>query len=315
MPDAVSRRVARTVAEMRFAASLVACPACGAAAPVQLDFYGDDRQSTLVGRCPGCGSSRSFSYLTDGDPLGREYDRLELGGPEPSQIIGPYQLLAELDRLGPELLDDPSDLAPDAWRTQCNAANRAVVAIQELCKFIPAGADAIAESGLADADRAARATQPERYTRAWLEQQRERLLSRADCFTADAPRIWVLKTGGKLHVSEEIRGLLNQITRRRVPNAVEVEAYLARRGELRGDVRRVRVWDDDRGTHTELEVETTLEEVAEATGRLEPRGAIAVGSAVIAGHAVGVEAATDGQRVTRVRLDLPRPASRPSPTS
>src|SRR5687767_8649656 len=134
------RPTVRSLAEMQFAASLVPCPKCDAPAPAKLDLYGNDNRWMLVGRCPSCNTPRSFDFETDGAPMSLPIpDWHHLGGSEPSRIIRPHQLLAELQRLEPQLHADPRSIPVENWAAQSKINDRAVTAIVELCKFVPAG--------------------------------------------------------------------------------------------------------------------------------------------------------------------------------
>jgi hypothetical protein len=85
---------------MRFAVSLSACPKCGAPGPTKVDFYGDGNLHSYLGPCPGCNEPRNFNFQTDGDPMNLPtFHRHHLGDSEPSTIIEPEQLAAELRRL------------------------------------------------------------------------------------------------------------------------------------------------------------------------------------------------------------------------
>lgn len=244
----------RSLAEMRFAVSLSPCPKCGAPGPTKVDFYGDGNLYSYAGRCPSCNEPRNFDFKTDGDPMDLPtFHRHHLGGAEPSTIIKPEQFAAELRRLEPNLHADPSEIPLASWSEQSAINDRAVTAAIELCKF-PNQSAAIAE--------------------------RDRLIARANRFKADAPRIWMLKTGNKLHVSEEIRGVLNQLTEDRAPTLEQLRTYFGVRGEVlgdtvklppAGDVESMRVREDADALVVELAVRrATVADVEEEIGRTRP---------------------------------------------
>lgn len=197
----------RSLAEMRFAASLVPCPHCGSTRTPKLDLQGGRTSWLLHGRCPSCGETRSVQFATDGDPfadgspLGQKHDWRELGGAEPSRIITPEQFIAELERLRPSTHVDPMTLDVNAWMEASPVVDRAVTTARELVKF-PAH------------DR--------------FRGERDRLNVLAERFAADVPRIWMLRQG-RLTLSEEIRGVLNQATSAHLPTLAAIQSYLERR--------------------------------------------------------------------------------------
>lgn len=203
-PTAPAR--ARSLGEMRFATTLDPCPRCGAPTG-ELDLYGDDDAYVMSGPCPRCATMRSFNFRTYGDPLAGAYTLHELGGRAPSEIISVARFIAELDRVLPHSRPDPTVLAPAEWRASGEAVDRAITCVLELLKFIPDGAAAMPESALG-VDPADRAARPERYSRVWLEAERDRLQSLAQGYTDDAPRIWALEEGGA--PAPAVRGRLNR---------------------------------------------------------------------------------------------------------
>ena len=68
-------------------------------------------------------TARSFSFHTDGYPVGKPYPRLELGGPEPSTVLTPADFETELDRLIPFLRDDPATIDVAQWQKRSQLAN------------------------------------------------------------------------------------------------------------------------------------------------------------------------------------------------
>jgi hypothetical protein len=315
----MSAPTVRSSAEMRFAASLEPCPTCGAAAPSKLDLYGNGPTWSLVSKCPSCHTPRTFSFRSEIDPLKLPSpERLHLGGPEPSRVIHPHQLLAEVARLEPDLHADPSTIPLERWAAQSALNDRAATALVELCKFVVG--DAIPDSSISDLDRAAKEEQPTHYTRQWLEAQRDRVLARADRFKADAPRVWMLRSG-KLHVTEEIRGILNQITTARVPTFEKLLSYFAVRSSMTrdagprdvivtlsdtDDIASIHAVDDSHGMHVGLEVRRgTVKEVESAIGPMRSAGnGVRTTQAQVSGHSIAIEVAHDGDHVRRVTLWL-----------
>lgn len=114
---------ARTRAEMEFAASLEPCPTCGHRGIRSTELTGAGTSWTLTATCPSCGTARSFTYATEGDPT----QAPPLGADElshlPSFLIPAESFQAELQRLLPLSHDDPA------------AHQRALVCANELIKL------------------------------------------------------------------------------------------------------------------------------------------------------------------------------------
>jgi uncharacterized protein YjbI with pentapeptide repeats len=159
----------RSAREMQFAASLVPCPACGLRDQPPLQLSGNRPWQFLTGACPRCRTKRDFRFVVGQTrPLDVSPPGLHLGGPEPSEIIRPFQLVDELDRIAPSLVWEPESLGVAAWRAQGPILGRAITCLLELGKFVPAGSDRIPDSVLDDEGRRDRAARPERYRRDWL---------------------------------------------------------------------------------------------------------------------------------------------------
>jgi hypothetical protein len=140
---------ARTLAEMRFAASIRPCAACGKPAlSAAFDLYGAKERYSLVGKCPQCKASSTFAFATEGDPNTAECPEGELGGKRPSAIITPAELFGELTRV--------SSLPAER--------ERALTCIRELAKFPPGALSVLA------------APNGERVTADWLVEARNRVL-------------------------------------------------------------------------------------------------------------------------------------------
>ncbi len=232
---AVADRVprARTTAEMLFAASLVPCPTC-AGPTAKLEISVGPEAWVFSGKCPGCGTVRSFQFTVEGNPRTNAYERLELGDARPSAVIDPALFLAELERLAPLLRDDPTSLSGTAWTTNKENAERAYTCAVELAKYLPPGGGNV--PGVP-------------HDRAWIEGERDRAVTRLDRITADAPRIWALESGGVLDAVDELRGLLVQAGIRRRPSIDDLTRYLTSRNKTI-----TRLWTDVRGVHAEVDV-------------------------------------------------------------
>lgn len=183
---------ARSTTEMLFAASLEPCPRCGTREPAKLELRGSGTRWSITGPCPRCQTTRTYAWDTEGHPNQGKVLPRQLGDERPSQIIRVGQLIAELDRLLP-LVREPQGLQPIEWRASLAAIDRAITCLYELLKFVPQGTQLIPDTKLTDDERADRSARRERFQRAWLQGELDRLLALAKRYGADAPRIWALE--------------------------------------------------------------------------------------------------------------------------
>jgi len=188
----------RSLSEMRFAAGLFPCAGCRSHDVGTLELRGGGQVLILSGPCPRCRTVREVRFRPRTDPATHGTPPAhELGGPEPSRIIRPMQLVEELDRLVPTISWTPHKLAAPAWRTSWAAIDRALTSATELLKFIPAGATAVPDAALDAAGRADRSSRGEKYERAWLSGERDRFLALLETYKADAPRIYALEAADR----------------------------------------------------------------------------------------------------------------------
>jgi uncharacterized protein YjbI with pentapeptide repeats len=167
-PPATIGGLARSLAELRFAADLRACEHCGAHEPVDWRVLPQPGHRYWVhASCPRCRAERSYRFRADGDLLGRRPGIWSLGGPEPSTVLTAAQLAAEIERLAPHITTDET-VARDGEGANRNRARyeRIRTALTELAKFIPDGAAEV--PGLPGRAPAVPHGRPERYTRAWI---------------------------------------------------------------------------------------------------------------------------------------------------
>jgi hypothetical protein len=143
--------LARTIAEARLYMDLQPCEACG-----YLGFTGSMATARAVarfsGQCPRCKTVREFMFrLPD-----RPYEGF--GGTDPSELLDPGEWLVVAD------LAARHSPVPDAADYALAAA-----AIDEVLKFIPAGASAVPPEALhTTAGRAAYELEPGRFQRSRL---------------------------------------------------------------------------------------------------------------------------------------------------
>jgi hypothetical protein len=119
----------RSLKEIEFAASLRPCAACGDRAPLRWHSSGGFGAWRTHAVCP-CGELRMYEYTCDLDLHAVEPKHHELGGREPSTIIEPGELIAEIERIAPAI--SSTDTGSDNW--QC--VHRVLTAINELRKLV-----------------------------------------------------------------------------------------------------------------------------------------------------------------------------------
>ncbi|MDB4962490.1 MAG: hypothetical protein JWP01_2489 [Myxococcales bacterium] len=169
--------VARDSHEVHVCLEIRGCPNCRCRdiGCQTSDYWRDehDRQVACFDLvCPGCGNERRIEFFRHS-----EYDSTKpdghLGGPEPSMLIEPHELVIEL-------LYDFAGIAealavvppPKGWGHLLQVAEEC---LNELRKFFPEGADEIPlEYFRTDAAKAARAAHPEWFRVSYLEEQEQR---------------------------------------------------------------------------------------------------------------------------------------------
>jgi hypothetical protein len=114
---------ARTRAEMEFAASLEPCSTCSHRSIRSTGLTGAGTSWTLTATCPSCGTARSFTYATEGDPTQAPPHGADELSHLPSFLIPAESFHAELQRLLPLVGDDAA------------ARQRALVCVNELRKL------------------------------------------------------------------------------------------------------------------------------------------------------------------------------------
>lgn len=171
---------------MMFVAGLRPCGACGDHRPFEWHAGGRGSTWTLRGACPRCATQHHVEFICDRDPIEAVHGELELGGREPSSVLDPRALVVEIDRLMPAIAMRPGVLVEPQWSANWARLVRLRIALNELAKFLPPGADAIPVTGAAQGDQRER---PERYARAWIEAERARWAEIAAQLAPDFARI------------------------------------------------------------------------------------------------------------------------------
>jgi len=115
------------------------------------------------GTCPQCGLPRLFVFTLDPalPPAPPAF-----GGPTPSRIICPGQFALVSDDASSRAHVDPAGLSPAEHRASRANLALALAAIEEVVKFIPAGADAVPpEAFTSMAGQQLYAVEPQRFQR------------------------------------------------------------------------------------------------------------------------------------------------------
>ena len=161
--------VARAMAECHMYMDLHPCERCGEPNfPWNLHVAGDlngQRTSAYEGECPTCGTRRRFEFIV----LHPNIPPPTLGGPEPSTIIDPGEFY-EVATLTAAAARVPANPSPEQLGDAYDAAGDAAASVEEVLKFVPAGASSVpAEAFTSERGRAARDADPSRFERDRLE--------------------------------------------------------------------------------------------------------------------------------------------------
>lgn len=179
----------RSLAEIDFVAGMRPCEGCGDWRPVAWRTGGTGGEWIVRAACARCAYERAYAFTSAIDLVDVEVADLELGGPEPSTVMDPYELVREIDRLVPALAISPERLDGEAWEANAAAVDRVRTALGELAKFLVG--DHIPVEALRDpAGHLDRAMRPERYQAAWIRGERAYWDGVAAAIARDAPRIF-----------------------------------------------------------------------------------------------------------------------------
>lgn len=138
--------VARSSAECHLYIELHPC-ACGESVLEtrhRLVTLEEGLSAVYEGTCRRCGVVRRFDFVLDPEIPPED----KFGGSRPSSILDPGQYLAVADEASKRAPADISDLDEEQRRAARWWMNRAVNALEEVIKAIPAGADAVPESAM-----------------------------------------------------------------------------------------------------------------------------------------------------------------------
>ena len=131
--------------------------------------------SRYTGVCPQDGVEREFLFRLPDRVLPPPSDgEVRYGGPEPSELIDPGEWMSVADAFARSVPADTATLAADGLVTARAMLTNAAAAVDEVLKFIPAGADRVPEDAfVTDRGRAAYAKEPGRFRRPRLEAVRD----------------------------------------------------------------------------------------------------------------------------------------------
>ena len=170
--------LARTNAEAHLYMDLHPC-ACGEIrfprASSVLTTPDGELASRYVGSCAQDGAAREFQFRLPERVLSPpRAGAVRYGGPEPSELIDPGEWLGVADACARSVPADTAALGADDRATAKSMLTHAAAALDEVLKFIPAGADRGPEVAfVSEPGRAAFAREPGRFRRPRLEAVRD----------------------------------------------------------------------------------------------------------------------------------------------
>jgi hypothetical protein len=161
--------VARTRDEAHLYMDLHPCEACGGVDVTWHSSVADQDgvpARRYAGRCSDCGAAREFLFaLPERPSLPGPEDVVFFGGPERSQLLdaGEWLLVSDLcAQAGSVRPDDTEAQRAEARESLAIAA----AAVQEVLKFVPAGADEVPDTGFwSERGRTVRHQEPGRFRR------------------------------------------------------------------------------------------------------------------------------------------------------
>jgi hypothetical protein len=184
--------LARTSAEAHLYMELHPCPQCGDTVFRPASTVVRTPRGTLASRyagpCPGCGTEREFEFDLPGQTLFPPASGVRFGAADASRIIDAGEWLFVADLVLGDLPAEPDGRAPaDERAAAARDAALGLAAVEEVLKFIPAGADEPPAGAFwTDRGRAKRAEEPGRFRRARLEAVRDVYARIAGAYAAAA---------------------------------------------------------------------------------------------------------------------------------
>lgn len=160
----------RSLRELAFAAGSRPCAHCGTYSELHWKHLDSEPVWRTTATCPKCGNARVYLFtytddLTDVDP-----PELQLGEGT-STVLDPSDLLGVIERVEPTITTPLVSLSDDTEQNW-DRVERVQTALNELAKFVPAGATEIPASALrSGAGRAHHASHPDRYTKRWIDDE------------------------------------------------------------------------------------------------------------------------------------------------
>jgi len=136
-----------------------------------IDTGDGELASHYTGTCPQDGRQREFTFRLPQQILPPPGDgSVRYGGPEVSELLDPGEWLSVADAYARNVPADTAALTADGLARAKAMLNRAAAAIDEVLKFVPAGADRVPEQAfVTDRGRAAYAKEPGRFRSLRLE--------------------------------------------------------------------------------------------------------------------------------------------------
>jgi hypothetical protein len=197
---------ARNTHELKFFISFQNCPACGSRLDENKFRLSAETETgaAMSGKCGHCKKPLGFTFL-GGNLLSAPGGNWDEVAPGRTQILIPWQLAAEIDRLSPQVVTDPTKLDAKQWQANREINKRVLICVKELVKLLDDDQDNIADELLSDEDREYREKNPLRFSRKWIEDTLKRHQQIVEANIKDLPRINQLEASAKHRRSKKNR--------------------------------------------------------------------------------------------------------------
>lgn len=161
-------RLARTNAEAHVYLEMSPCEVCGETefAPDHGVIVVDGHlASQYAGPCPRCDTSREFVFRIPEEVIFPDEAEPVFGDEHPSELLDAGQWLWLADLIARGTVAEPTeDMTPEQRRQTRTDLLTAAAAVDEVLKFVPAGADAVPPEALwSETGRAVHAQEPGRF--------------------------------------------------------------------------------------------------------------------------------------------------------